>query len=106
MRSSSDVRAPVLEAGPCSSHDPAPGRAAGAVARREISAALDAADLDATLARYVRRARAEDVPVAQVRAEVEQMVARGFQTRSTDADRAQAMAAVVRRAVARYSRDD
>lgn len=76
------------------------------MARREISAALDAADLDATLARYVLRARAEGVPVAQVRAEVEEMVARGFQTRSTDGDRAQAMAAVVRRAIARYSRDD
>ena len=106
MRSSSEVRASVLEPGPSSSHDHAPRREPSAVARREISAALDAADLDATLARQVRRARADDVPAAQVRAEDEQMVARGFQTRSTDADRAQAMAAVVRRAIARYSRDD
>jgi hypothetical protein len=106
MRSSSDARAPQREPGPSGFHDPALPRAAGAAARREISAALDATGLDATLARYVFRARAEALPAVEVRARVEQMVARGFRARSTDADRAQAMAAVVRRALARYSRDD
>jgi hypothetical protein len=87
--------------------DRVPFRAAGAMARRTLAGALEQdGDVDAAVARYVRRARAEEVPVTEMLAGVQRIVAERFHTRAGDDDREHAVAAVVARALARYHRDD
>ena len=102
-----DACATVTEPVVAHARDRAPFRTAGAMARRTIAGALErGGDVDAVVARYVRRARAEQLPVGEMVAGVKAIVAERFRTRAGDDDREHAVAAVVTRALARYHRDD
>lgn len=84
---------------------PSADPAATALARAVGQRGRPAADLDAALSLYVRRARAHDEPVERMLVRLRELLHAHVRAQRPDDDRHEVIALVMRRAITAYYRD-